>query len=106
MRRVLEFLAWKADWWTARLGRRGDSNKDLVEGLCAYAHTQADLQTALSTEFRTIWRAPLDDARHVEDPTGEDDDDDPHTSDVEDSDDDDPVVDDDAEDGDEDIAVN
>lgn len=103
MRRVLEFLAWKAGWWTTRLDWRGDTNKDLAEGLRAYAHTQADLQTTLSTEFRTIWRAPLDDASRVEDPTGEDDD--PNVSDTEDSDDDDPVVDDDAEDDDEDMAM-
>ena len=90
---MLDFLAWKADWWTTRLDWRRDLNKDLAEGLRAYAHTQADLQTTLSTEFRTIWKAPLDDARNAEDPTG---DGDPNTSDTEESDEgDNPAVDDD-----------
>jgi hypothetical protein len=104
MRRVLEFLAWKADWWSKRLGWRTDINMDLAEGLRAYAHTQANLQTTLSTEFRTIWKAPLSDATHAEDPTGEDDD--PNTSDNEDSDEgDNPAVDDDPEDDDEDMPA-
>lgn len=103
MRRVLEFLAWKADWWSTQVGRRRDINKDLAEGLCACAHTQADLQTMLSTEFRTIWRAPLDDATHAEDPTGEDGD--PNTSDTEDSDEGDNPAVDDAEDDDEDMPA-
>jgi hypothetical protein len=102
MRRVLEFLAWKADWWSTRVGWRRDINKDLAEGLRAYAQTQADLQTTLSTEFRTIWRSPLDDAAHAEDPTGEDDN--SNTSDTEDSDGgDNLVVDIDTEDDDEDM---
>ena len=104
MRRVLEFLAWKADWWSRQVSWRKDINKDLAEGVCAYAHTQVDLQTTLSTEFRTIWRAPLDDATHAEDPTSEDDD--PNTSDTEDSDEgDNPAVDDDAEDEDEEMPA-
>ena len=57
----------------------------------------------LSTEFRIIWRAPLEDASRIEDPTVEDDD--PDASDTEESSDDDPVVDDDAEDEDEDMAM-
>ena len=104
MRRVLEFLAWKADWWSMRVDWRSDINKDLTEGLRAYAHTQANLQTMLSTEFRSIWKAPLNDATQAEDPAGEDDD--PNTSDTEDSDEgDNPVMDDDAEDDDEDMPA-
>ena len=100
---MLEFLAWKAGWWTTRLDWRRHTDKDLAEGLRAYAHTQADLQTMLSTEFRIIWRAPLEDASRIEDPTVEDDD--PDASDTKESGDDDPVVDDDAEDEDEDMAM-
>ena len=101
MRQVLEFLAWRADWWTKRLDWRGVTSKDLMEGLHAYAHSQADLQTTLSAKFRTIWRAPLDDASRADDPTGEDD---PNASDSEDGDEgDDPVADDD-EDDNEDMA--
>ena len=60
-----------------------------------------DLQTMLSAEFRTIWKAPLNDARHVEDLTG---DDDPNMSDIAESDEgDNPTVDDDADDDDEDM---
>ncbi|KDR69913.1 hypothetical protein GALMADRAFT_44524, partial [Galerina marginata CBS 339.88] len=59
MRRVVEFLSWKAAWWSERLDWRTGITKELAEGLRAYAHTQADLQTALSAEFCTIWKAPL-----------------------------------------------
>ena len=115
MRRVLDFLGWKADWWTMWMYWRRDVNKeladlnkdlaelnkDLAEGLRTYAHTQADLQTMLSTKFCTIWKAPLDDARHVEDLTG---DDNPNMSDIAESDEgDNPTVDDDANNDDEDM---
>jgi len=63
MRRVLEFLEWKATWWTAQENRRSKSgSKDLLEGLSAYAKVQSDLQLTLAAHFRTIWQQPLHDA--------------------------------------------
>lgn len=58
MRHVLEFLRWKATWWLSQGNLRSD-DKVLVEGLCAYAHVQADLQLSLVIHFRSIWQKPL-----------------------------------------------
>ena len=82
MRRVIAFLDWKAAWWVDRRGARKDvTNKDLQEGLYAYAETQADLQKALEEEFRTIWKVSLNDSPasledDIDDGDEDDDDDD------------------------------
>jgi hypothetical protein len=62
MRRTLEFLEWKANWWMERTSRRTGLSKELAEGLHVYAASQASLQRALLQEFRTLWTAPLDDS--------------------------------------------
>ena len=63
MHHVIAFLDWKAAWWVDRQGARKDvTNKDLQEGLYAYAETQADLQKALEEEFRAIWKVSLNDS--------------------------------------------
>lgn len=55
---VLEFLQWKATWWLSQCNLRS-SDKVIGEGLCAYAHIQADIQLSLATHFRSIWQKPL-----------------------------------------------
>ena len=64
MCRVLEFLEWKATWWTAQENQRSGS-KDLLEGLSAYAKVQSELQRALAHHFRMIWQQPLLDAESL-----------------------------------------
>lgn len=59
MRRVLAFLNWKSSWWLNRRNSRVDITSDIVEGLQAYAETQADLQQSLKEHFCTIWKSPL-----------------------------------------------
>jgi len=63
MRRVLEFLKWKAWWWKERQEQQeqqDDIGKDFREGLQSYAQTQGDIQLALATDFQRLWKAPLD----------------------------------------------
>jgi len=60
MRRVLEFLKWKARWWKERKEQQGKSGKDFQEGLQSYAQTQGSIQSALANEFQNLWMAPLD----------------------------------------------
>lgn len=63
MRRVLEFLEWKSQWWINLKAQRSTNvSKDLSEGLSAYAHIQSDLQLTLANEFRTLWKQPLHEA--------------------------------------------
>jgi len=60
MRRVIEFLKWKSQWWLSKAEDR-PAGDDLAEGLLAYSHKQARLHKGLSQQFRTIWQAPLQD---------------------------------------------
>jgi hypothetical protein len=59
MRRVLEFLEWKASWWDEQETRRTDIAPDLSEGLQAYAVDQARFQRSLAASFRIMWKTPL-----------------------------------------------
>ena len=58
MRRVIEFLRWKSEWWMSRTERQPPDTA-LAEGLRAYANKQSLLQKGLSQHFQTIWQAPL-----------------------------------------------
>jgi len=58
MRRVLEFLKWKAGWWVSRVELHS-ADKGIAEGLRAYSHKQSLLQNNLSQHFRSIWGVPL-----------------------------------------------
>ena len=60
MRRVLEFLKWKAWCWKERKEQQGKSGKDFQEGLQSYAQTQGSIQSTLANEFQNLWIAPLD----------------------------------------------
>lgn len=59
MRRVLEFLEWKATWWDGRWRGLPDAAPALAEGLRSYAVDQAMLQRSLAASFRLLWRTPL-----------------------------------------------
>jgi uncharacterized membrane protein YgcG len=59
MRRVLEFLEWRAKWWEARRKPRTNISPELQEGLEAYATGQATDQRALSIAFQKVWKTPL-----------------------------------------------
>ena len=75
MRRVLAFLQWKAQWWTAKQESRKAADKALAEGLKAYSLEQAGLQVLLSTHFQTIWKQPLEGSGGAEGEKLHDDDD-------------------------------
>lgn len=63
MRRVLEFLRWRSNWWSERkVTRTNVQDPSIVEGLQAYALRQAGLQADLAATFRTKFTAPLNDA--------------------------------------------
>ena len=63
MRRTVESLGWEAKEWEKRAACRSEQGEvldpGLQEGLRAYAHDQADLQTSLQKHFRSMWQAPL-----------------------------------------------
>ncbi|KAF9471428.1 hypothetical protein BDN70DRAFT_820006, partial [Pholiota conissans] len=59
MRRVLQFLDWRAKWWDSRQQPRIGVAADLQEGLKAFAIDQASIQRQLSTTFQAIWKTPL-----------------------------------------------
>lgn len=61
MRRVLEFLEWRARWWDAKADLRSNVSLEMSEGLKAYAFQQAALQRSLATSFKTLWTTPLAD---------------------------------------------
>ena len=60
MRRVLESLRWKAQWWKEREEQQDVTGKDLREGLQSYAQTQGNIQLSLANEFEHLWKTPLD----------------------------------------------
>lgn len=70
MRRVLEFLEWRARWWNARGSVQLNVTPDVAEGLRAYAEEQANLQSSLAASFRKLWKTPL---QRVDDVLGLDD---------------------------------
>lgn len=60
MRRVIQFLEWRHDWWEKRAYMRTVSDAGLADGLQAYAHEQAHLQYSLSESFLDIWKGFMD----------------------------------------------
>lgn len=75
MRRVLEFLEWRASWWEQRSERRTVTDRGVSEGLRAYGLRQAALQRALATDFSLTWQQPLQEAEHESSFLGNDDED-------------------------------
>lgn len=58
MRRVLQFLTWRAGWWDSQSDRRGLEEGAQCEGEAAYAARQAAVQRSLHDSFVVKW-APL-----------------------------------------------
>ncbi|KJA12897.1 hypothetical protein HYPSUDRAFT_110886, partial [Hypholoma sublateritium FD-334 SS-4] len=59
MRRVIEFLKWRAAQWDSRRISRVNVSMELREGIRAYAVEQAKLQRLLLTSFKVLWKTPL-----------------------------------------------
>ncbi|KAJ7270337.1 hypothetical protein C8J57DRAFT_1435473 [Mycena rebaudengoi] len=57
MRRVLQFLAWRSDWWRGLIDVDPEVVVDLAlrEGFAAYAHRQARVQDSLQRRFTADW---------------------------------------------------
>ncbi|KAJ6484707.1 hypothetical protein C8R45DRAFT_1147586 [Mycena sanguinolenta] len=58
MRRVLQFLDWRAGWWMSLVGLRAERQADaaLREGHAAYARKQSWYMTAMREGFAHEWR--------------------------------------------------
>ena len=59
MRRVLDFLEYKAVEWEIRAEARESPDLATMEGIRAYAVEQAALQRKLALSFRSLWKTPL-----------------------------------------------
>ncbi|KAJ6483366.1 hypothetical protein C8R45DRAFT_784784, partial [Mycena sanguinolenta] len=58
MRRVLQFLDWRANWWRSQVGLRTTQqshNEPLAEGHAAYAQKQAGYMAGLRATFAAQW---------------------------------------------------
>ncbi|KAJ7688528.1 hypothetical protein B0H14DRAFT_3533268 [Mycena olivaceomarginata] len=55
MRRIVEFLRWRAGWWKERVNMRGLPEGPQREGETAYAMHQANIQATLASEFLAEW---------------------------------------------------
>ncbi|KAJ6605141.1 hypothetical protein B0H10DRAFT_607302 [Mycena sp. CBHHK59/15] len=57
MRRVRQFLDWRAGWWRSLVGLRSAMQPDaaLREGHAAYAGKQAGYMAGLSARFTKMW---------------------------------------------------
>ncbi|KAJ7097255.1 hypothetical protein B0H15DRAFT_773428 [Mycena belliarum] len=56
MRRIVQFLAWRGDWWEAQIAQRGLGDGPQLEGETAYATRQAALQRSLRDRFLLLWK--------------------------------------------------
>jgi hypothetical protein len=56
MRRVLQFLRWRRDWWKARAELRIQVDGAFQEGQAAYAKKQAGYMHRLRERFKHLWR--------------------------------------------------
>lgn len=55
MRRIVQFLMWRSDWWRQQIGRKGLVDGAQLEGETAYALRQSAFQTALASSFTAKW---------------------------------------------------
>jgi hypothetical protein len=55
MRRVLQFLRWRSDWWMEKVGCRGLGEGGQLEGETAYAVRQAGVQMEWHRLFTEDW---------------------------------------------------
>ncbi|KAJ7699410.1 hypothetical protein B0H16DRAFT_1749444 [Mycena metata] len=58
MRRILVFLEWKTTWWRGLKGRRPEAveDRELSDGLNAYAERQAAIQETMKSRFEENWK--------------------------------------------------
>jgi hypothetical protein len=61
MRRVIEYLRWKAVWWQARTSLRGHSDSGIVSGISGYANKQAAICSRLAERCASYWVPRLKD---------------------------------------------
>ncbi|KAJ7257694.1 hypothetical protein C8J57DRAFT_1436922 [Mycena rebaudengoi] len=59
MRRIVQFLMWRSDWWRQQIGRKGLVDGAQLEGETAYALRQSAFQTALASSFTAKWAGRL-----------------------------------------------
>ncbi|KAJ7065997.1 hypothetical protein B0H15DRAFT_794417 [Mycena belliarum] len=57
MRRVLQYCAWKANWWDQRRYSRKGVSPELAEGLCADATEQAARERRWLDKWQSMWHA-------------------------------------------------
>ncbi|TDL26330.1 hypothetical protein BD410DRAFT_685979, partial [Rickenella mellea] len=55
MRRVLQFLSWRASWWEARKKFMPEMPQDFAEGAQAYAHEQAAILLNMQSFWADLW---------------------------------------------------
>jgi hypothetical protein len=55
MRRVLQFLVWRKNWWLDQGQQREDARSDIKEGLMAYAAKQAAILQQMAYQFAEEW---------------------------------------------------
>lgn len=58
MRRVLRFLKWKAEWWTARATECVGDDR-VSAGKKAYAVKQASILSATRGVYKSSWTGPV-----------------------------------------------
>ncbi|KAK7013051.1 hypothetical protein R3P38DRAFT_2639870 [Favolaschia claudopus] len=56
LRRIDQFLEWRAEWWTSQINRRALADLSQLEGETAYAIRQASIQRTLAAEFAEEWK--------------------------------------------------
>ncbi|KAJ7156814.1 hypothetical protein C8R43DRAFT_1125395 [Mycena crocata] len=56
MRRIVQFLSWRSEWWEGRVDLRGLPDGPQREGETAYAMRQAKLQADTCTRFLELWK--------------------------------------------------
>ena len=60
MRRLVEFLNWKARWWTERQTLRAVKSPALQEGILSYAIKQARIQREICGLAQGLFKTPLE----------------------------------------------
>ncbi|KAJ7248282.1 hypothetical protein B0H12DRAFT_1235021 [Mycena haematopus] len=55
--RVLQYCAWKADWWDQQQDARTGVSPELAEGLHAYAAEQAARERSWAANWEAKWEA-------------------------------------------------
>ena len=55
MRRVIEYLRWKATWWQARTSLRGHHDSGIVSGISGYANKQAAICGGMAEQCASYW---------------------------------------------------